>query len=240
MSQILSGVVGGSGLMAFWYHFAILFEALFILTTLDAGTRVARFMIQDLAGSLVPAFRRTESWAANMVATALAVAGWGYFLYQGVVDPLGGINTLWPLFGISNQMLAAIALSLGAVVLFKMKRQRYAAVALVPTAWLAICTLTAGWEKIFSAQPAIGFLSHAGKFSAALAAGKTLAPAKSVADMHRVLTNDFVDTALTGLFMAVVITMLVVSLLAIARALSESRITTREQDYDLPMLRPQL
>jgi carbon starvation protein len=240
MSKILSGVIGGRALMAFWYHFAILFEALFILTTLDAGTRVARFMIQDLAGALVPAWGRTDSWAANMAATALAVTGWGYFLYQGVVDPLGGINTLWPLFGISNQMLAAIALSLGCVVLFKMKRQRYAIVALAPTAWLAICTMTAGWEKIFSATPAIGFLAHAGKFSTALAAGKILAPAKSIADMHRVLTNDYVDCALTALFMAVVVTMLAASLICIRRALANARVTTQEQSYDLPLLRPQL
>jgi len=240
MSQILSGVVGGRALMAFWYHFAILFEALFILTTLDAGTRVARFMIQDLAGSLVPALRRTESWAANIAASGLAVAGWGYFLYQGVVDPLGGINTLWPLFGISNQMLAAIALTLGAVVLFKMKRQRYAVVALVPTAWLAVCTLTAGWEKIFSPVPAIGFLAHADKFSSALTSGKILAPAKSVADMHRVLTNDYVDCALTASFMAVVLTMLGVGISEMLKALSAATVTTREAGNDLPMFRPQL
>jgi carbon starvation protein len=217
--------------MAFWYHFAILFEALFILTTIDAGTRVARFMIQDLAGALVPSLRRTESWGANMAATALAVAGWGYFLYQGVVDPLGGINTLWPLFGISNQMLAAIALTLGAVVLFKMQRQRYAAVAVVPASWLAICTLTAGWEKIFSPLPAIGFLAHADKFSAALAAGKLLAPAKSVAQMRQVLTNDYVDCGLTALFMTVVVLMLGAGVICIARALGAGGVTTREEVY---------
>ena len=137
-------------------------------------------------------------------------------------------------------MLAAIALALGSVVLFKMKRQRYAAVALVPTAWLAICTLTAGWEKIFSSSPAIGFLAHAAKFSAALADSKILAPAKSLSDMHRVLTNDYVDCALTALFMAVVITMLATSLICIFRALADARITTQEQRYDMPMLRPQL
>jgi carbon starvation protein len=240
MAQIFSGVAGGRALMAFWYHFAILFEALFILTTIDAGTRVARFMIQDLAGALVPAFRRTESWTANMAATGLAVAGWGYFLYRGVVDPLGGINTLWPLFGIANQMLAAIALTLGAVVLFKMKRQRYALVALAPTAWLAVCTLTAGWEKLFSPVPAIGFLAHAGRFSAALGAGQSLAPAKSMADMHQVLTNDYVDSALTALFMGVVVTMLAAGAVCVMKALGDTRITTREQDHDLPMLRPQL
>jgi len=228
MSQILSGVIGGPGLMAFWYHFAILFEALFILTTLDAGTRVARFMIQDLAGQAHPAFRRTDNWAANIGATGLAVCAWGYFLYQGVVDPLGGINTLWPLFGISNQMLAAIALTLGAVVLFKMKRQRTAAVAVVPAAWLAVCTLTAGWEKIFSPIPAIGFLAHAGKFSAALSDGRILAPAKSVADMHQVLTNDYVDCGLTALFMSVVVLMLGAGAVSSARALAVGRITTHE------------
>ncbi len=239
MSQILSGVIGGRALMAFWYHFAILFEALFILTTVDAGTRVARFMIQDLVGMAVPAFRNTKSWGANVLATAVAVSGWGYFLYQGVRDPLGGINTLWPLFGISNQMLAAIALTLCTVILFKMKRQRFAAVTATPAAWLAICTLTAGWEKIFSPVPAIGFLSHAAKFSAALADGKLLAPAKSVADMHQVLTNDYVDCALTSVFMTVVVLMLGAGLVSIRRALADPRITAREFGHDMPMLRPQ-
>ena len=237
MSQILSGVLGGRALMAFWYHFAILFEALFILTTIDAGTRVARFMIQDLVGVVAPGWRRTESWGANLAATGLAVAGWGFFLYQGVIDPLGGINTLWPLFGISNQMLAAIALTLAAVVLFKMKRQRYAAVALVPAGWLAVCTLTAGWQKIFSATPAIGFLAHAQKFSSALQAGHVLAPAKTVVDMHQVVTNDYVDCGLTALFMSVVVLMLVAGVVSMVRALGEGRVSTQEQDYDLPLLR---
>jgi carbon starvation protein len=237
MAQILSGVAGGRALMAFWYHFAILFEALFILTTIDAGTRVARFMIQDLAGMAMPSLRRTESWAANLGATGLAVCGWGYFLYQGVVDPLGGINTLWPLFGISNQMLAAIALTLGAVVLLKMRRQRYAAVAVVPACWLAICTLTAGGEKIFSATPAIGFLAHAHKFSAALAAGQVLAPAKTLAAMRQVLANDYVDSGLTALFMSVVVLMLGAGFVCGARALAERRIDTGETRDDVPLLR---
>ena len=148
--------------MAFWYHFAILFEALFILTTVDAGTRVGRFMIQDLVGNVVHAFQRHRvvGRQRGWLRRGLRVL-WGYFLYQGVVDPLGGINTLWPLFGIANQMLAAIALTLCTVVLFKMKRQRYAWVTIVPTAWLVICTLTAGLEKVFSPNPAVGFLSHA-------------------------------------------------------------------------------
>lgn len=147
MAYILHGALGGMMDVAFWYHFAILFEALFILTAVDAGTRAARFMLQDLLGVVSPGLKRTDSLPANLLATALCVLAWGYFLHQGVVDPLGGINTLWPLFGIANQMLAGMALMLCAVVLFKMKRQRYAWVALVPTAWLLICTLTAGCRK---------------------------------------------------------------------------------------------
>ena len=152
MAHILHQAIGGPSMMAFWYHFAILFEALFILTAVDAGTRAGRFMLQDLMGTFAPSLKRTESLPANLIATGLCVAAWGYFLYQGVVDPLGGINTLWPLFGIANQMLAAIALTLGAVVLFKMKRERYAWVAVLPTLWLLACTLTAGWQKIFAAD----------------------------------------------------------------------------------------
>jgi carbon starvation protein len=237
MARIFSGVIGGQALMAFWYHFAILFEALFILTTIDAGTRVARFMIQDFAGLLVPAWRKTQSWTANVAATALAVGGWGYFLYQGVTDPLGGINTLWPLFGIANQMLAAIALTFCTVVLFKMKRQRFAWVAILPTSWLAICTMTAGWEKIFSPVPAIGFLSHAARYTDALAAGKLLAPAKTAAAMHQIIANDTVDVSLTALFMGVVVTMLGAGVNACWRAYAVPRSTAREDSHDLHLLR---
>ena len=233
MAHILSNLLGGKALMAFWYHFAILFEALFILTTLDAGTRVARFMIQDLVGMAVPGFVNTKSWAANVIATGLAAASWGYFLYQGVIDPLGGINTLWPLFGISNQMLAAIALILCTVVLFKMKRQAYAWVPLLPTAWLLICTLTAGLEKLFHSNPAIGFLAHADKFSAAIANGKVLAPAKTMAEMSRVLVNDYVDATMTAAFVAVVIAMMIAGAVSVARALALPRISTIETDPGL-------
>ena len=149
MSQILSSLFGGQALAGIWYHFAILFEALFILTTVDAGTRVCRFMIQDLVGNAIPAFRETKSWANNLIGSALACVLWGYFLYQGVIDPLGGIWTMWPLFGTSNQMLAAIALVLCTVVLFKMKHQRLAWVTIVPATWLVVCTVTAGVEKVF-------------------------------------------------------------------------------------------
>ncbi|ATB27592.1 carbon starvation CstA family protein [Melittangium boletus] len=205
MAQILHGIFGGEGLMAFWYHYAILFEALFILTTVDAGTRVGRFMIQELAGLVYAPLRRTESWGANLVATALCVAGWGYFLYQGVVDPLGGINTLWPLFGIANQMLAAIALTLSCVVLVKMKRERYLWIPALPTVWLVVCTLTAGSQKVFGSDARVSFVAHARKFAAAAAEGKVLAPAKSLEDMSQVITNDYVDAALTVLFMLVVV-----------------------------------
>jgi carbon starvation protein len=233
MAHILSNVLGGKALMAFWYHFAILFEALFILTTVDAGTRVARFMIQDLLGEFVPAMRETQSWTANLVATTLAVAAWGYFLYQGVVDPLGGINTLWPLFGISNQMLAAIALILATVILFKMKRQAYAWVTIVPTIWLVVCTLVAGWQKVFHEEPAIGFIAQANRFSEALAQGKILAPAKSIADMHRVIFANYLDAALCAVFMAIVVAMVVSGVIGIRRALATPTASTHEVGYDI-------
>lgn len=233
MAHIFSNVIGGQELMAFWYHFAILFEALFILTTIDAGTRVCRFMIQDLMATAIPAMGRTDSWAANLVATSLAVASWGYFLYQGVIDPLGGINTLWPLFGIANQMLAGIALVLATTVLVKMKRERYLWVTLVPTAWLVIVTLTAGWQKLGSADPKISFLAHAAKFQAALAENKVLAPAKSIEDMQRIVFNDYVDATLCGLFIAVVVIMIGFGLRTISQAYRNPRVTAQESPIEL-------
>src|SRR6202045_2172428 len=220
MAHILSGMFGGRVLMGLWYHFAILFEALFILTTVDAGTRVARFMIQDMIGSVMPSFRKTESWGNNLVGSALAVGAWGYFLYQGVIDPMGGINTLWPLFGISSQMLAGIALILCTVVFFKMKRERYAWVTIVPTIWLLVCTLTAGLEKVFSSTPAIRFVSHACRFSEGLSTGTIVAPDKTVEEMQRVIVNDYVDATLAAVFVAVVVAMTIYGIINIRRALS--------------------
>jgi carbon starvation protein len=237
MAQILASAVGGSGAMSFWYHFAILFEALFILTTIDAGTRVARFMIQDLVGNFVPAFRNTRALAPNLIATAFAVTGWGWFLYQGVIDPLGGINSLWPLFGIANQMLAAIALTLCTVVLFRMKREAYAYVAAVPAAWLYVCTLTAGAEKIFHPDPRIGFLAHAERYADALAKNQLLAPAKSALDMQRVIFNDYVDISCAALFIALVLAMGGFGLAAIRQALRSNAVTTRETPDGVPELR---
>lgn len=228
MAHILSGVIGGKAMMAFWYHFAILFEALFILTTVDAGTRVCRFMIQDLLGMAVPKMRQTQSWTGNVVATALTVSLWGYFLYTGVVDPLGGINSLWPLFGIANQMLAAVALILGTVVLFKMKRQRFAWATAVPAVWLLICTVTAGLQKLFHPDVKIGFLAHARKYQDAMAAGDILAPAKTIGDMHRVIINDYVNSALTAGFLFVVLTVVVYGVGACLKALKSEQPTVVE------------
>lgn len=208
IAQILHQVLPGENTMAFWYHFAILFEALFILTAVDAGTRAGRFMLQDLLGSFVPALKRTESWGANLLATAGCVAMWGYLLYQGVIDPLGGINTLWPLFGISNQMLAGIALMLGTVVLIKMKRQRYIWVTLLPATWLLICTTSAGLIKLFDPNPAVGFLALAKKYSTALDAGQVLAPAKDIGQMQHVIYNAYTNAGLTILFLLVVFSIL--------------------------------
>jgi carbon starvation protein len=231
MANILAGVVGGKSMMAFWYHFAILFEALFILTAVDAGTRAGRFMLQDLLGAFSPSLKRTDSLPANLLATALCVAAWGYFLYQGVVDPLGGINTLWPLFGIANQMLAGIALILATVVLFKMKRAKYAWVTIVPTIWLLICTLYAGWLKIFDANIRVGFVAHAHKFQDALDRGELLSPAKDVAQMRQIIFNDYVDASMAGFFMVVVLAVLFYGVRTALRARRDNLPSSQETPF---------
>ncbi|WP_164227564.1 carbon starvation CstA family protein [Stenotrophomonas maltophilia] len=233
IAQILHEAIpsGSDAMMAFWYHFAILFEALFILTAVDAGTRAGRFMLQDLLGNFVPALKKTESWTANIIGTAGCVALWGYLLYTGVVDPFGGIQTLWPLFGISNQMLAGIALMLGTVVLFKMKRDRYAWVTAVPAIWLLICTTYAGLIKIFDSNPAQGFLAQAHKFQAALASDTITAPAKSVAQMKQIVVNAYVNTGLTALFLLVVGAVLVYSIKTILAARRNPQRSDRETPY---------
>jgi len=230
MAQILRDLIPGEGMMAFWYHYAILFEALFILTTLDAGTRVGRFMIQEFLGMMYSPFKKTENLAGNLIATSICVAGWGYFLYQGVVDPLGGINTLWPLFGISNQMLAGIALTFATVVLIKMKRIRYIWVTLIPMLWVIICTLTASWQKIFSDNPKIGFLSHAKKFTKDAADGIITAPAKSIEAMQRIILNDYVNTGLALFLMCIAIAIVGFGLFAVWRAWRSTHSTAREID----------
>ena len=228
MATILSGFLGGPALAGIWYHFAILFEALFILTTVDAGTRVCRFMIQDLVGNVVPAFKVTESWTNNVIGSALSCVLWGYFLYQGVIDPLGGIWTMWPLFGTANQMLAAIALILCTVVLFKMKREKFAWVTIVPTVWLVACTVTAGLEKVASPDDRVGFVSHALRFGDAAAAGQILAPAKTLDEMRRIAFNDYIDAALAALFVAIVIAMVVYGVIEARKALRNGKSTAVE------------
>jgi carbon starvation protein len=228
MAQILSQALGGTTMQAFWYHFAILFEALFILTAVDAGTRVGRFMIQDMLGHVYRPLGDTQLLPANLFGTGLCVAAWGYFLYQGVVDPLGGINTLWQLFGVGNQMLAGIALLLCTSVLMKMKRERYVWVTLVPTAWLLITTLTAGVQKIFSSDPRVGFLSLANKFSDAAAQGVVLAPAKSIAEMQRVAFNNYLDAVVCGIFVILVVAMCIFAIGMCWRAWHQARPTAHE------------
>ena len=228
MAHIFSEFLGGKAMMSFWYHFAILFEALFILTAIDAGTRAGRFMLQDLIGVFVPAFRKTSALIPNLVATGLCVSAWGFFLYQGATDPLGGVNTLWPLFALSNQMLACIALTFATVVLFKMKRHRYAWVTALPATWLFVCTLTAAYLKLLSPDPAVGFLAHARRFEAGLGEGRLIAPAKNLAEMHKIVLNDRIDAVLCVFFILVTLAMTAYGVRACLQALRIGEWTARE------------
>ncbi|NSL50794.1 carbon starvation CstA family protein [Calidifontibacillus erzurumensis] len=203
MAEIFSNFL--SGAKAFWYHFAILFEAVFILTTIDAGTRIGRFMLQDLLGNFYKPFGKTENFSANVVASALITLAWAYITYQGAIDPFGGINSLWALFGISNQMLAAIALAVGTTVIIKMGRARYAWVTFVPFLFLTFTTLTAAFMKLFSSVPSIGFIAHAKVFQAGIEKGEILAPATSMEVMKQIVFNDWLDAVLTFIFAAIVI-----------------------------------
>ncbi|MEG2921871.1 MAG: carbon starvation CstA family protein [Acinetobacter sp.] len=228
MAHIISEIFNSRAMMAFWYHFAILFEALFILTAVDAGTRACRFMVQDTVGIVVPAVKQSGSFFGNLVGTSVAVAGWGFFVYQGVVDPLGGINSLWPLFGIGNQILASMALILGTVILFKMKKEKYVWVTIIPTIFLFITSMTAGWQKIFHENPKIGFLAQANRFSDAIARGDVLAPAKSVAEMQTIVMSNQINAVLCGFFMTVAIVMIIASIGIIRRALKSPVPTVNE------------
>jgi carbon starvation protein len=221
MAEIFSQALGGPAVKALWYHFAIMFEALFILTTLDAGTRVGRFLMQDFLGQLHPALGRTGSLPANVLASALVVAGWGYFLYQGVVDPLGGINSLWPLFGIANQLLATTALALGTTILIKSRRPRFAIATLVPLAWLLCVTMTAGYQKVFHADPRIGFWTQAEELAGKLAQGAIAA--EQVARTQTVIFNNRLDAAVTAIFMVLVAIVVLDAARAWWRALAAPR-----------------
>jgi carbon starvation protein len=210
MAQIFSSTIGGERLLSIWYHFAIMFEALFILTVLDAGTRVGRFMVQDLGGRVWKPFGRTGWMPGILLSSAIIVALWGYFLYQGVVDPLGGINSLWPLFGISNQLLAAVALVVATTILMKMGRLRWIWVTLLPMAWLVIITMTASYQKIFDTNPRIGFLAYARALAAQIAAGKI--PTEKIAETQRLIFNQRLDAAVTGVLAAMILVLLVEAL----------------------------
>jgi carbon starvation protein len=201
MAHIFSRSLGGETLMALWYHFAIMFEALFILTILDAGTRVARFMVQDALGHVYKPLGRTSWYPSILGTSALIVGAWGYFLWQGVKDPLGGINSLWPLFGIANQLLATVALCVATTIIIKMHRAKYAAVTLVPLAWLVAVTFTASWYKMFDANPRVGFLAQARVLAAGPATGATA----------RLIFNNRLDAAVTGVLVVMVTLVLVES-----------------------------
>ncbi len=228
MAHIISEIFNSREMMAFWYHFAILFEALFILTAVDAGTRACRFMVQDTVGIIIPAVKASGSFFGNLVGTAVAVGGWGFFVYQGVIDPLGGVNSLWPLFGVGNQMLASMALILGTVILFKMKKEKYVWVTIIPTIFLFVTCMTAGWQKIFHENPKIGFLAQANKFSDAIARGEILKPAKTIAEMQNIVMSNQINAALCGFFMIVSIVMIIASIGIVRRALASPKPTVNE------------
>ena len=211
MAHLFSSALGGSAAMALWYHFAIMFEALFILTTIDAGTRVGRFMLQDLGKHLWAPFGRVSWSPAVVLSSAIFVMMWGWFLYQGVTDPLGGINSLLPMFGIANQLLAAVALCVGTTVIVKMGKGRYAWMTLLPLTWLAIVTLSAGSIKILSSVPRLGFLAHARLFDGMIAAG-TVPPGVATLDAaQRMAFNDRLNAAVVGFFMVCVVVIIVAS-----------------------------
>ena len=228
MAHIISEIFNSRQMMAFWYHFAILFEALFILTAVDAGTRACRFMVQDTVGIVIPAVKSSSSFFGNLLGTAVAVGGWGFFVYQGVIDPLGGVNSLWPLFGVGNQMLASMALILGTVILFKMKKEKYVWVTIFPTIFLFITCMTAGWQKIFHENPKIGFLAQSNRFSDAIARGEILKPAKTLEEMQTIVMSNQINAALCGFFMIVAIVMVIAAIGIVRRALASPTPTAQE------------
>lgn len=230
MAHIISEIFNSRAMMSFWYHFAILFEALFILTAVDAGTRACRFMVQDTVGIVIPAVKNSKSFIGNLIGTAVAVSGWGFFVYQGVVDPLGGINSLWPLFGIGNQILAAMALILGTVILFKMKKEKYVWVTIIPTVFLFVTSMTAGWQKIFHENPKIGFLAQSNRFSDAIARGEVLKPAKDLAEMQTIVFSNQINAALCAFFMIVAFVMLFAAIGVIRRALADPNPSVNESE----------
>jgi carbon starvation protein len=245
MAEIFAQVFGGAGMKAFWYHFAIMFEALFILTTVDAGTRVGRFMLQDMLGNVYKPIGRVTWKPGIWITSALVVGAWGYFLYAGVTDPLGGINQLFPLFGIANQLLAAIALTLATTVLIKSGKLRWAWVPGIPLAWDVAVTFAAGWQKIFSDDPKIGFFANRERFADAIDAGTILAPAKTLDDMHTVVFNQTVDGVIMAAFLLIVAVVIANAAVVCVRAIrSPEPLPMTEAPYvestiEVPAARPE-
>ena len=237
MAHLFSRALGGEAAMSLWYHFAIMFEALFILTTLDAGTRVGRFMLQDLLGQVYKPLGRVSWYPAVVLCSALFVSMWGYFLYQGVTDPLGGINSLWPLFGISNQLLATVALCVGTTVIVKMGKAKYAFVTIIPLVWLVIVTSTAGLLKIFSSDPKLGFLSHARLIEGQIAAGTLPANIKTLEAAQRMIFNDRLDAAVAAFFLVSVVVILTASIIEWVKVMTGSQAPVSSET---PYVRTQL
>jgi carbon starvation protein len=231
MAQLFANALGGPTALAIWYHFAIMFEALFILTTLDAGTRVGRFMIQDLGKHVWEPLGRVSWYPAIVISSGIMVAMWGHFLYQGVIDPLGGINSLWPLFGIANQLLATVALCVGTTVIIKMGKAKYAYVTLLPLIWLGIVTMAAGWEKLFSSDARIGFIKHAQVVAEQMNSGTLPAAIKTAAEARRVIFNDYLDAAVAAFFMLSVIVILVASIREWVAVLKGKQVTSSEVPF---------
>jgi carbon starvation protein len=232
MAQIFSGTIGGDRLLGIWYHFAIMFEALFILTVLDAGTRVGRFMVQELLGHVYAPMGRTSWYPSVLVTSGLIVGGWGYFLYQGVRDPLGGINSLWPLFGISNQLLSAVALVVATTILLKMGRGRWAWVTLAPMAWLVTVTMTASYQKIFHPDPRIGFLAQARVLGEQIAGG--MLPPDKVAQAERLIFNNRLDAAVTALFVVLIVILIAEALYEWYRIVSGRKVAALQETPHVP------
>jgi carbon starvation protein len=230
MAEIFSNTIGGDRLLSIWYHFAIMFEALFILTVLDAGTRVGRFMVQEIGGRVWKPFGRTSWLPGILLSSAIIVGMWGYFLYQGVVDPLGGINSLWPLFGIANQLLAAVALVVATTILLKMGRIKWIWVTMAPMAWIVIITMTASYQKLFDPNPRVGFLSYVNVLTAQLAAGKI--PAAKIAETQHVIFNQRLDAAVTVVLAGMVAVLIIEALIQWYRLLSRrTQPTLHEAPY---------